>query len=253
MGADRQAARGGFHVADGEWNGGGRGVFVRGLIFDAGDGGGGIYRVDGQNERTAGGRSFRIGDRDGDGGRAVLVGHRRDGHASVGPAATHGDVSVGNQRWIGGAAGNNEIRCRCLAIIDSECDSGQRRVFVGCPGGDAGNGRGSIRHIQNIVQNDSADRTTHAVHRDVIHRVLRCLKYHLAGPAVRPAVIVASDRNQTLKVGPRPRVYCQHSVKVASFRINDQQTIGGRLVRVPFGRAAGLTAMIRFTRIFGGT
>src|SRR6266550_182351 len=107
MAAERQAVRTGFHVADGEWNGGRRGVFVRELIHDAGDGGRVIHRVDGQNEPTAGRRSFGIGDRDGDGGRTVLVGHRRDGHGSVGPAATHGDVSDGNQRWIGGAEGNN--------------------------------------------------------------------------------------------------------------------------------------------------
>src|SRR5438093_9861269 len=223
MAADHQAVHGGLHVADGEWNGGSRRVSYTTLFRAAGDGGRVIHRVDGQNERTAGGRSFRIGDRDGDGGRAVLVGHRGDGHASVGPAATHGDVSVTNQCWIGGAAGNYEIRCRCLAIIDTECDSGQRRVFVGCLGSDAGNGRRSIRNSQDIVQNDGADRTTHAVHGDVIHGVLRRLKYHLAGPAVRPAVIVASDWNQTLKVGPRPGVYSEHSVKVASFRINDQQ------------------------------
>src|SRR5439155_7827280 len=130
---------------------------------------------------------------------------------------------------------------------------GQRRVFVGCLAGDAGNGRRSIRNIQNIVQNDGADRTTHAVHGDVIHGVLRRLKYHLAGPAVRPAVIVASDWNQTLKVGPRPGVYSENSVKIASFRTNDQHTIGTRLVSLPFGCAPGLTAMIPFTRIFRGT
>src|SRR5205809_370967 len=77
MACDLQSVQRGIHVPDGEWNEDRRRVFVRGMVSEDGGTGGAIQRIDGQNKRTARQGSLGIGDRDGDRGRAELIGRRK--------------------------------------------------------------------------------------------------------------------------------------------------------------------------------
>src|SRR5207237_3356597 len=74
-------------LTDGEWNGGGRRVFVRGLIRDAGDGGRVIHRIDRQQKTRAGCAPVTVPHCKGDRGRAELIGRRPKGDGAIRSAA----------------------------------------------------------------------------------------------------------------------------------------------------------------------
>src|SRR5436190_23957669 len=131
MATDRQAARRGFDVADGDWYGGCAGVFGCVLICYTGERWRSIHRIDGQNERPAGGGSVGIGDGDGDRGCAGLIGRRREGERAIRAAAAKEDIRIRDQALI-------EIgRASCrdggggLHVADGEGNGGRWGVFGG--------------------------------------------------------------------------------------------------------------------------
>src|SRR5436190_12780 len=83
MTADHQAVHGGLHVADGEWNGGCRGVFVRGLIRDAGDGGERKSRRLNSSNTVTAYAAVSVTHCKGDRGRAELIGGTPDTDSST--------------------------------------------------------------------------------------------------------------------------------------------------------------------------
>src|SRR5207247_1086575 len=101
MAADHQAVHGGLHGADGEWNGGRRGVFVRGLIRDAGDGGRVVRRSEGLNSSTAGGSYVAIFYSDGNRGCAGLIGGRYKSDGAIRSTAAKDNVRIRHQGRIG--------------------------------------------------------------------------------------------------------------------------------------------------------
>src|SRR5205823_4457395 len=175
-----QAARGAFHVADGERNGGRRRVFVRGLVREAGDGGRVIHRVDGQKKRPAGGRCVGIGNRDGNRGRAGLIGRRRKGERAIRSAAAKDDIPLRHQPFPYSTLFRSQAARGAFHVADGEWNGGRRRVFV----------RGLVR--------DTGDGGR------VIHRIDRQQKTRArCAPATVPHC--QGDRGRAEMIGGRPK------------------------------------------------